>query len=193
MKSKINIILSEIDRKKDELKLEYHKLMDKYGFSFSKGKIIFNSDIAKFNKKYKKSIFDSIFNAKFREILTIPFIYSMIIPALFLDLILFIYHQVAFRLYRIPLVKREEYIIYDRAQLDYLNLIQKVNCMYCSYVNWLFSFAVEIWWRTERYWCPIKHAKKPASSHGWEKDFADYWDAKWFRDTFCKDKNTYKK
>jgi hypothetical protein len=33
MKSNINSILSEIDKKKDELKLEYNNLMEKYGFT----------------------------------------------------------------------------------------------------------------------------------------------------------------
>jgi hypothetical protein len=32
MKSKISIIMEEIDKKKEELKLEYVKLTDKYGF-----------------------------------------------------------------------------------------------------------------------------------------------------------------
>jgi hypothetical protein len=59
----------------------------------------------------------------------------MIVPVLFLDLIISIYHSVAFRLYKIPLVKRSDYIIYDRMQLDYLNIFQKINCHYCSYVN----------------------------------------------------------
>jgi hypothetical protein len=34
MKSKINIILEEIDNKKIELKKEYNKLIKKYGFTF---------------------------------------------------------------------------------------------------------------------------------------------------------------
>jgi hypothetical protein len=34
MKSKINLILTEIDKKKDELKLEYSNLKEKYGFTF---------------------------------------------------------------------------------------------------------------------------------------------------------------
>lgn len=193
MKSNINSILSEIDKKKDELKLEYNNLMEKYGFTLKWWKIIFNTNVINTNKKYKKSLINSIFSAKIREILSIPFIYSMIIPALFLDLMLFIYQQSAFRLYWIPLVKKQNYIIYDRGKLDYLNIIQKVNCMYCTYVNWLFLYAVEIWWRTERYWCPIKHAKKAVSSHEWEKYFADYWDPEWFREIFLKNEDTYKK
>jgi hypothetical protein len=64
-------------------------------------------------------------------------------------------------------------------------MIQKINCMYCSYFNWLMSYAVEVAWRTERYWCPIKHAKKMKWWHTWEKYFADYWDPEWFKETFC--------
>jgi len=89
-----------------------------------------------------------------------PFIYGMFIPGIILDLSLFIYQQTAFRLYGIPLVRRSEYIQYDRKHLSYLNLIQKINCLYCSYMNGLFSYAVEVGGRTEKYWCPIKAARK---------------------------------
>ena len=186
MKSKINIILSDIDKKKEELKVEYTKLMDKYGFTFSWGKIVFNSEKVKENKRLKKPLLETIFTAQIREIISIPFIYMMYFPALLLDFMLFIYQHVAFRLYKIPIVKRSEFIIYDRAQLDYLNIVQKINCIYCSYFNWLMSYAVEIWWRTERYWCPIKHAKKMKWWHDWQKHFSDYWDPDGFKDTFCK-------
>ena len=184
MKSRINNILEEIENKRDELKLEYIKLMDKYGFKFKRWKIVFNKDIVKKNKKLKKSIFKTIFFAKMRELISIPFIYWFYIPVLILDIGLFFYQQIVFRLYRIPLVKRSDYIIYDRWILDYLNLIQKVNCIYCSYVNWVFSYAVEIWWRTEKYWCPIKHAKKSKWWHSWQQEFADYWDVEWFKESF---------
>ena len=184
MKSRINKILEEIENKRDELKLEYIKLMDKYGYKFKRWKIVYNKDIVKKNKKLKKSIFKTIFFAKMRELISIPFIYWFYIPVLILDIGLFFYQQIVFRLYRIPLVKRSDYIIYDRWILDYLNLIQKVNCIYCSYVNWVFSYAVEIWWRTEKYWCPIKHAKKSKWWHSWQQEFADYWDVEWFKESF---------
>jgi len=188
MKSKISDILSEIDNKKQELKNEYLKLKDKYWFKIINKKIIFNKDVIKENKKYKKSILDSIFTVEVRELLSIPFIYAMIIPALFLDIFLVIYQNIAFRLYWIPLVKRKDYFEFDRKELDYLNLIQKFNCLYCSYVNWLFSYATEIWWKTEKYWCPIKHARKMKTYHSWQKDFADYWDASGFKTEYWNNK-----
>ena len=185
MKPKINKILEEIQNKKEELIKEYSKLKDKYGFKIEGKKIIWNKQKKEELKKQKKPILDTIFWTEFREILSIPFIYAMIIPAVILDIFLFIYQNTAVRLYKIPLVKRSDYIVFDRRQLVYLNFLQKINCMYCSYFNWIMQFAVEVAWRTEKYWCPIKHARKKAWSHDWEQFFADYGDPEWFKQTFC--------
>lgn len=189
MKSRINQLLSDIQIKKDELREEifneYEKLKEKYWFTIKWRKIIFNIKSKKANKKEKQPLLETIFNAKVRELLSIPFIYSIIIPAIILDIFITIYQFFAFRLYKIPKVNRKDYIVYDRLQLDYLNILQKVNCHYCSYVNWLFSYAVEIAWRTERYWCPIKSSQKIKWGHDWQEYFADYGDSKWFKATIC--------
>ncbi|MDD2907431.1 MAG: hypothetical protein PHH98_02205 [Candidatus Gracilibacteria bacterium] len=192
MKSRINRLLEEIEQKKIELKGEYLKLMEKYSFSFIKGKIVFTNEARIANKKKKKSILESIFSARVREILSMPFIYSMIIPAIILDIFLFMYQNTAIRLYGIPLVKRSDYISFERKELDYLNTIQKVNCLYCSYVNGLFSYAVEVGGRTEKYWCPIKSAKKMRGGHEWQKYFADYGDPEGFRECFLSIDEYYK-
>ena len=88
------------------------------------------------------------------------------------------------RLYGIPLVKRREYMNQDRKHLKYLNVLQKVNCMYCSYMNGLFAFALEVAGRTEKYWCPIKSAQKKPWEHNWESKFADYGDPEGFKKCF---------
>lgn len=185
MKSKINKILEDIRLKREEIAKEYEKLKEKYGFKIEGKKIVWNRDKLKELKRYKKSISDTIFGTEFREFLSIPFIYAMIIPAVILDIFLFIYQQTAIRLYKIPLVKRSDYIVFDRKELAYLNIIQKINCIYCSYFNWVVQYAVEVAGRTEKYWCPIKHAKKKAGYHDWEEHFADYGDVEWFKETFC--------
>ncbi len=185
MKSKINQLLIDIKKKKEdlmnEMTLEYEKLKEKYWFTIKWRKIIFNKDVQKKNKREKKPILESIFGTRIRELLSAPFIYSMIIPAIIFDLFLTIYHKIAFKLYKIPYVIRKDYIIYDRKELDYLNIIQKINCLYCSYVNWLLAYAVEIAWRTERYWCPIKASRKMKWWHDWQEYFADYGDAEWYK------------
>lgn len=186
MNSKISEILKDIANKKKELLKEYEKLKDKYGFTILKWKIIFKSDIAKRNKLFKENLFRYILSARVRHLLSAPFIYAMIIPTIILDIFLFVYQQICFRLYDIPFVKRSDYVTLDRKALDYLNVIQKFNCLYCSYVNGIFSYAVEIWWRTEKYWCPIKYAKKMKWGHDWQEYFADFWDPEWFKDAFNK-------
>jgi hypothetical protein len=160
MKSKINKILEDISSKKEELIAEYEKAKEKYGFKIEGKKIIWNKDKKKEHKKSKKSALDSIFSAEFREFLSLPFIWGMIIPAFFLDICMFIYQNTAMRLYKIPLAKRSDYIVFDRKQLAYLNWIQKLDCIYCSYFNGLMQYSVEVAGRTEKYWCPIKHARK---------------------------------
>jgi len=165
-KDKIQKILQDIQDKKQELALEYEKLSerlrDKYDFSFAKGRVIFSEKAKKYQKKFKTPLGKYAIPKSYRHIISMPFIYGMIIPAAFLDISLFIYQQTALRLYAVPLVKRSDYIIYDRKHLSYLNLLQKIHCLYCSYVNGVFQYAVEVAGRTEKYWCPIKAARRKA-------------------------------
>ena len=121
---------------------------------------------------------------KCKYLLWAPFIYSMIIPWIFLDIFLTIYMNVCFRLYNITLVKRKDYFNYDRRFLNYLNIFEKINCLYCSYMNGLMAYSWEITGRTEKYWCPIKHSKKMKAHHSSIVDFADYWDEEGFRDKY---------
>lgn len=108
-----------------------------------------------------------------RYLLSVPFIYGMLLPALFWHLCLEIYHQVCFRLYGIPLVDFREYFIYDRQLFTWLNLWEKLNCVYCSYVNNLIRYSAEIGGRTERYWCPIKYYRRINDSHSQYEKFVD--------------------
>ncbi len=121
-----------------------------------------------------------------RYLLSAPFIYSMIIPALIWHLGLEIYHQICFRLYSIPLVKAKEYFIYDRQLLSFLNPWEKINCYYCSYVNNLIRYSSEIGARTERYWCPIKYARRIGKTHSQYAKFVDIKGQKQFREEWNK-------
>jgi hypothetical protein len=133
-------------------------------------------------KSWKLSWVKTLFPLNFRYLLSTPFIYGMIIPGVFFHLGLEIYHQVCFRIYGIPRVKSKDYFIYDRHLLPYLNWFEKLNCIYCSYFNNLLRYATEISGRTERYWCPVKHATRLSKPHSQYKKFADYLDAKDFRE-----------
>ncbi len=128
-----------------------------------------------------KNIIANTFWTNCKVLISVPFIYTMIFPTVFFHLGLEIYHQVCFRLYRIPLVNRKEYFIFDRRHLPYLNWLEKINCAYCTYFNCLIGYAREIGGRTERFWCPIKHAMNRKDPHSQYNKFVDYSDAKTLR------------
>lgn len=105
------------------------------------------------------TIYLDLFNSTpgWKKFLSAPFIYSVFIPLLFLDIFMELYHQIAFRLYGLKIVKRSDYIFIDRQKLKGLNIMQKINCMYCGYANGLLAYGVKIASETERYWCAIRH------------------------------------
>jgi len=94
-----------------------------------------------------------------RDILAGFLIWSVFPFVLTTDIVVEIYHRIAFPIYGIPLVKRSNYIrVFDRAKLRQLNFMEKVSCAYCGYVNGWAHYISEIAGRTEEYFCPIKHA-----------------------------------
>lgn len=116
-----------------------------------------------------------------RYVLSSPFIYGMIFPAVVWHVAIEIYHNVCFRLYGIPLVNYREYFVYDRKLLSWLNVWEKINCIYCSYVNNLIRYSSEIGGRTERYWCPIKYYRRINNAHSQYQKFSDGGDIKKMR------------
>jgi hypothetical protein len=104
------------------------------------------------------------------------------VPFLLVDLFLIVYQAICFPVYGIPKVNRADYFIFDRGALKYLNLVERINCIYCSYGNGLFAYAREISGRTEQHWCPIKHARRLRAFHSRYGHFVDYGDARQYRD-----------
>jgi len=122
-----------------------------------------------------------------KHIISAPFIYFGIFPTILLDFSIEVYHRICFPLYNLEYVKRSNYIKIDRHKLSYLNPIDKVNCMYCGYVNGFFAYGSEIVARTEDYWCGIQHKKSKgfkAPKH--HENFVKYDDYNEFKDTYLK-------
>jgi hypothetical protein len=121
-----------------------------------------------------------------RHLVSIPFIWMMIIPMVIFDIFMEVYHRICFPLYGIKIVKRSEYIRMDRQKLSYLKFYQKVNCAYCGYANGLMHYGTRIAGDTEKYWCGIQHKQTPGF-HPQEhhKTFLKYGDVKAYK-KYCK-------
>ena len=107
---------------------------------------------------------------------------TVVIPALALDALASLYQVICFPIYGIPRVKRSEYVVIDRHALQYLNRLEKLNCVYCGYFNGLMGYLREIAARTEQYWCPIRHARPVKSVHSRYRRFFEYGDGKAYHD-----------
>ncbi len=116
--------------------------------------------------------------------LTSPFIYALILPVALIDLFATLYQFICFPAYGINRVRRSDYVVIDRHRLSYLNALEKLNCIYCSYANGVIAYARELASRTEQYFCPIKHAIAAAGTHSRYSRFVDYSDAEEYRRQF---------
>ena len=174
MNSRITELLDEIKQREEELE----ELIDNFEkdilYTIEGSKIKFDKIVESAHRQLKVGLIQWFLDSEFRNIISAPFIYPMMIPFLMLDIMISIYQIICFSLYKMPLVKRSRYIVIDRQHLKYLNAIEKINCMYCGYVNGLISYTREIVARTEQYWCPIKHARKVLDVHGRYKKFSDF-------------------
>ena len=148
-----------------------------FEYTFAKGKAYFEEAVLRKHRGFKKHLPTYLLQSSFLAYLTAPVIYSGIVPFWFLDLFLTVYQGICFPVYGIPKVRRHDYIMFDRGNLKYLNLLERLNCAFCSYGNGLFAYATEIAARTEQHWCPIKHSLRLRAPHSRYSHFFDYGDA----------------
>lgn len=143
---------------------------------------VFDLHVIQEHLRFKRSSWKHIRTTHWMVIVSSPLIYGCVIPFLLVDVSVSLYHWICFPIYGIPKVRRDDYIIYDRGHLAYLNTIEKVGCVYCSYVNGLIAMIKEIAARTEQHFCPIKHSRTPAQTHSRYAKFLPYGDPRAYRE-----------
>jgi hypothetical protein len=176
MSDKIKEMIEEIEAMKVKLGEEIAQHEKHISYEIQNGYVRFEKEVLDKQKENMKNLLSWFMEIPLLHLLTSPLIYGMLIPAILFDVILFLYQQIIFRIYKFEALKRSDYIIFDRQYLGYLNSIEKLNCMYCSYFNGLMHYASAIASRTELYFCPIKHAKKIAYEHEYYDEFFRYGD-----------------
>jgi hypothetical protein len=181
MTAQLNVLMEKLRSVESEIEAELTKRREELRFRFEKRRIVFEEDIKRIHRAIKTRSSRYFIDANPLMVLTAPVIYSLLLPVVLLDLFVMAYQAVCFPVYKIPKVRRRDYLIFDRHHLAYLNVIEKINCAYCSYANGAIAFAREVASRTEVYWCPIKHARRVLGPHPHYQGFADFGDAEGFR------------
>lgn len=181
MNTEIAALLRKIRTLEDEIETQVEARRAALNVHIRNGKVAFERGVRERHRELRVRLSHYILGARPLVVLTAPFIYLAILPFVLLDLCVTLYQAICFPVYGIQKVKRADYLIFDRAQLGYLNALEKINCAYCSYGNGLIAYVREIAARTEQYWCPIKHAQRILSAHGHYENFVDFNDAENYR------------
>jgi hypothetical protein len=134
------------------------------------------------HEHFRTPLWRYVRHSRLGAMLSAPLIYLCVIPFALLDLCISLYQGVCFPIYGIPRVPRARYFIYDRGRLKYLNLLERLNCVYCSYANGVIGYVAEIAARTEQHWCPIKHSQKLEHPRERYESFLPYGDAQAYRE-----------
>jgi len=174
---KILVLLNQMEVIEKELNEIIHQQEIQFNYQLKGKKVEFENSIKEAHKKLKIGLIHW-FSKRPINLMTGPIIYSMIVPMLILDVCISFYQLTCFPIYKIKLVKRRDYMSFDRHHLHYLNWIEKFHCSYCAYGAGLLAYITEIVARTEQYFCPIKHARKVMGTHSRYIKFLDYGDAK---------------
>lgn len=173
MNKNIDELLARIRALQDELEEEYRQTRDEW----ARKKLDLSEEFLRQQRRYKTGLFRFLLRSRLLVAVTAPIIYLGWIPFLLMDIFVTLYQAICFPVYRIPKVQRADYIVFDREELPYLNIIEKFNCFYCSYGNGVAAYTREVAARTEQYWCPIKHARRYKAAHERYPKFFDFGDA----------------
>lgn len=177
---RISTLVQRIKALEAELEVELAHRRIELNFAVHQGKVRFEQVMIARHRAMKVGLTRYLLGSRPLMILTAPLIYSLILPFALLDAFVTVYQAACFPVYGVPRVRRRDYIIFDRGHLAYLNAIEKLNCVYCSYANGLIAYVREVASRTEQYWCPIKHARRVIAAHELYGAFIDYGDAEAF-------------
>lgn len=185
-KSTVDDILQSLHSLQRELEQEIDRMLkekrEQFQYSLEQGKVRFEQGMKKFLKNQRTGIWHYLRNAPLGHLLSAPIVYTVFVPFALLDISVTLFQQICFRIYHIPLVRRADYLILDRQHLAYLNVIEKLNCIYCGYSNGVIEYVREVAARTEQYWCPIKHARRSPDPHRYFQRYVDYGDVENYRD-----------
>jgi hypothetical protein len=187
MKQHLDELLLRLQFLQDEIEEEYRQRREE----FEQKRAALAEEFLRQQRRYKTGLFRFLRRTRLLVALSAPVIYAGWIPFLLMDLFVTLYQTVCFPIYKIPKVRRADYVVFDREGLPYLNAIEKFNCFYCSYGNGVAAYTREVAARTEQYWCPIKHVRRLKAAHERYPHFFDYGDAEAFRQGLARLRKQY--
>jgi hypothetical protein len=150
--------------------------------SYGNGQIAYTSEVLdrikhlwEPNEQPKIETWTYIKNINPKVLVTAILWYLGVFVIVLFDCFVTVYQQICFRVYKIRIVDRNTHFIFEKKRLKNMNFVQVINYYLGSYCLGVISrYGREIFSLTERYWCPIKHAKRVLGYHDRYDEFAEY-------------------
>lgn len=184
MDREIDDLLGRLHDLEEEFEQKLAERSADFRYRFDKKRVVFEDAVRAQHRELKTGLLGFLRSSHWSVLLTAPVVYSLVVLIALADLWVTLYQAICFPIWRIPRVRRSDYISLDRRHLAYLNVVQKLNCLYCGYANGVLAYMREVASKSEQYWCPIKHALRVKTPHKRYRHFVDYGDAEGFRDRF---------
>lgn len=181
MTTPIDELLDRMHALREEIELELDKKREEISFVIAHKRAHFSAELQQRHLLHKTGLVRYLKEASLLVWVTAPIVYTGFIPFLLMDVFLTVYQSACFPIWGIPRVRRSDYLVFDRGDLAYLNVLEKFNCFYCSYGNGVAAYLREVAARTEQYWCPIKHARRILGVHDRYAEFLEFGDAESYR------------
>lgn len=175
-------LLDRLRNLEEEIEADIDARRAAFRYRVEEKRVVFEESARASHRRARVRLSAFLRRTRLMVVLVAPVIYALILPFVVLDLFVTVYQTICFPVYRIAKVRRGDYIVIDRHKLAYLNALQKLNCVYCGYCNGVIAFVREVAARTERYWCPVKHAVRVRGGHDHYAAFVDFGDADGFID-----------
>jgi hypothetical protein len=128
MTTQLDTLMEKLRSVEAEIEVEMAKRREEMRFHLENRKIVFEQEASQVHREIKTNAMRYLIDVGPLVILVAPVIYSLIIPMVLLDLGVMAYQAICFPVYRIPKVRRRDYLVFDRHHLAYLNAIEKVGC-----------------------------------------------------------------
>jgi len=176
MNERIRHLLVQMSALEEDLRVALHEQEASAVFQIKGKRVEFEQSIRQAHRRLRTGFLRWLVAYRPQNLVTGPIIYAMIFPLAMLDLFVSFYQAVCLPIYRVAKVRRSDYIVFDRQQLEYLNVIEKFHCTYCAYGSGLIAYVAEIVARTEEYFCPIRHARRILGTLARYVRFLDYGD-----------------
>ena len=135
MRAEIDDLIARIRTLETELEDRLAERRRAFGYRMRQGRIVISRRVRKRQQALKIGLHRYLFASGVMAVLTAPFIYAVVLPIAALDAFASLYQSICFRVYGLARVRRRDYVVFDRHKLPYLNVIQKLNCLYCAYAN----------------------------------------------------------